>query len=84
VRALSSRLDTTQTDQISASFGGVYSLFLGCSFITLVEIAYYFTFRLIVNLKLVGRIDKAGIKPKREDPKQNQKLWSYEGSIFLN
>ena len=67
---------------ILASFGGVYSLFLGCSFVTIVEILYYSTLRLIVSLKLVGRIDKTIAKPKKEDPKQ--KLWSYEGSIFLN
>jgi len=34
----------------AASFGGIFSLFLGCSFISGIEVLYYFTLRLFVHL----------------------------------
>ncbi|CAG9860564.1 unnamed protein product [Phyllotreta striolata] len=39
------------TIYLLSSFGGVYSLFLGCSLITIVEVLYYCTFRLFINMK---------------------------------
>uniref|UniRef100_A0A6P7H609 Sodium channel protein Nach-like n=1 Tax=Diabrotica virgifera virgifera TaxID=50390 RepID=A0A6P7H609_DIAVI len=40
------------TVYLLSSFGGVYSLFLGCSLITVIEVFYYFTVRLTVNMKI--------------------------------
>lgn len=36
----------------TASLGGIFSLFLGCSFMSGVEVLYYFTLRLFVRLRL--------------------------------
>lgn len=38
-------------DALFASFGGIFSLCLGGSILSLVEMAYFFTIRLIVTLK---------------------------------
>ncbi|XP_044264370.1 sodium channel protein Nach-like [Tribolium madens] len=73
----------TSTIYLLSSFGGVYSLFLGCSFISVVEIIYYFTFRLLVNMKLIGRIDKTDARARREDARPVEKLWTHDG-VFLN
>jgi len=35
----------------TASLGGIFSLFLGCSFISGVEVLYYFTLRLFLRLR---------------------------------
>ena len=35
----------------TASLGGIFSLFLGCSFISGVEVLYYFTLRLLMRLR---------------------------------
>ncbi|KAK9893081.1 hypothetical protein WA026_023645, partial [Henosepilachna vigintioctopunctata] len=37
------------TISLIASFGGIYSLLMGCSFLTICEIFYYLTLRLMVN-----------------------------------
>ena len=34
-----------------ASLGGIFSLFLGCSIISAVEVLYYFTLRLFMRLR---------------------------------
>ncbi|KAL3285478.1 hypothetical protein HHI36_000010 [Cryptolaemus montrouzieri] len=43
------------TASLMASVGGIYSLFIGCSFLTICEIIYYCTLRLIVNKHLSGK-----------------------------
>jgi hypothetical protein len=35
----------------TASLGGIFSLFLGCSFMSGVEVLYYFTLRLFMRLR---------------------------------
>jgi hypothetical protein len=35
----------------AASLGGIFSLFLGCSFMSGVEVLYFFTLRLFVHLR---------------------------------
>jgi len=35
----------------TASLGGIFSLFLGCSFISGIEVLYYFTLRLFMRLR---------------------------------
>ncbi|CAH1965345.1 unnamed protein product [Acanthoscelides obtectus] len=46
----------TSTVYLLSSFGGVYSLFIGCSLITIIEIIYYCFFRFVVNLKIFGKV----------------------------
>ncbi|CAH1102335.1 unnamed protein product [Psylliodes chrysocephalus] len=45
------------TIYLLSSFGGVYSLFLGCSLITVVEIIYYCMFRFFVTMKYLDRAE---------------------------
>ncbi|CAH1965343.1 unnamed protein product [Acanthoscelides obtectus] len=40
----------------SASFGGVHSLFIGCSLITSIETICYCFFIFVVNLKIFGKV----------------------------
>ncbi|XP_074042674.1 sodium channel protein Nach isoform X2 [Leptinotarsa decemlineata] len=47
----------TSTIYLLSSFGGVYSLFMGCSLITIFEILYYCIFRFVVNIKLIGKVE---------------------------
>jgi hypothetical protein len=35
-----------------ASLGGIFNLFLGCSFMSGIEVLYYFTLRLFLRLRL--------------------------------
>lgn len=41
---------------VSASFGGIYSLFMGCSLITVCEIIYYCTLRVFVKKHISKKI----------------------------
>ncbi|KAL3285484.1 hypothetical protein HHI36_000016 [Cryptolaemus montrouzieri] len=52
---LLSRTVYTSPLQLLSSIGGIYGLYLGCSFITILEIIYYCTLRFLVNLGWLGR-----------------------------
>lgn len=52
-----------------ASFGGIFSLFLGCSFISGAEILYYLFIRFAIYLKDVNRI-----KPKKTERLQRSEV----------
>ncbi|XP_018562387.1 sodium channel protein Nach-like [Anoplophora glabripennis] len=65
----------TSTLYLLSSFGGVYSLFMGCSLITIAEIIYYGIFRFLVNLKLFGRVN-VDVKDNTE-PKKRPKRVSF-------
>lgn len=52
-------------DGLFASFGGIFSLCLGGSILSLVEMAYFFTIRLAVTMKRRigdGKIDAQGVQ----------------------
>ncbi|KAJ9580041.1 hypothetical protein L9F63_004334, partial [Diploptera punctata] len=57
-------------NDLLSSLGGIFSLFLGCSLISGVEVLYYFTLRLFVRLKL-GLLEKSAITHL-----QNVKPWT--------
>ncbi|XP_057656687.1 sodium channel protein Nach-like isoform X1 [Diorhabda carinulata] len=52
------------TIYLLSSFGGVYSLFLGCSLITVIEVIYYATARLFINLKRFERASEETARRK--------------------
>lgn len=63
------QLETGRVFPFTASFGGIFSLFLGCSFISGAEILYYLFIRFAIYLKDVNRI-----KPKKRERLQRSEV----------
>lgn len=57
-----------------ASVGGILGLFIGFSFISVVEVVYYLTIRLWINIKRYGRHHWAGSEDLRRSHPQTNKI----------
>ncbi|XP_034239531.1 sodium channel protein Nach-like [Thrips palmi] len=55
----------SNTVQLMSSFGGIFSLFLGCSFMSAVEVLYFFTVRLWLLVRGVGSAEMPSMTPAR-------------------
>ncbi|XP_034238920.1 sodium channel protein Nach-like [Thrips palmi] len=53
----------SNTVQLMSSFGGIFSLFLGCSFMSAVEVLYFFTVRLWLLMRGAGGAGGAASVP---------------------